>query len=131
MAHRGPDGSGQAATLGLGAESASPPVAPKHPVTRVHHGLARTDDYAWLRDENWQQLMQDTSVLKPEIRAYLEAENAYATAATAGTAELREQLFAEMRGRIKEDDSPVPTTDGPFAYSMRYIEGGQHPMLVR
>lgn len=131
MANRAPDGSGQAATLGLGAEPASPPVAPKHPVTRVHHGLARTDDYAWLRDENWQQLMQDTSVLKPEIRAYLEAENAYATAATADTAELRERLFAEMRGRIKEDDSTVPATDGPFAYSIRYVEGGQHPMLVR
>ena len=47
----------------------------------------------------------------------------------ADTEALQETLFKEMRGRIKEDDSTVPSPDGPWAYAMRYVEGGQHPLL--
>ena len=55
-------------------------------------------------------------VLDPEIRAHLEAENAYQAALMADTEALQKTLFAEMKGRIKEDDSSVPMKDGPFAY---------------
>ncbi len=89
-----------------------PPVAEKRPVTDVRHGIARTDDYAWLRADNWREVMRDPSVLAPDIRAYLEAENDYAEAAMADVEGLRLALFEEMRGRIKEDDSSVPTPDG-------------------
>ena len=54
----------------------NPPLAAKHPVTVEHHGVALTDDYAWLRASNWQEVMRDPSLLAPDIRAYLEAENA-------------------------------------------------------
>ena len=67
----------------------------------------------------------------PSIRAYLEAENAYAKAALAHTEPLQEKLFAEMKGRIKEDNSTVPSPDGPHAYFIRYREGGQHPIACR
>ena len=53
------------------------------------------------------------------LRKYLEAENAYAERALAGTTALQEALFAEMKGRIKEDDSTVPANDGPYAYYLR------------
>ena len=75
--------------------------------------------------------MRDPSVLDPAIRAYLEAENDYAKAALAHTEPLQETLFAEMKGRIKEDDSTVPSPDGPHAYYVRYREGGQHPIACR
>ncbi len=109
----------------------APPIAAKHPETVTHHGHTRTDDYAWLRAENWQEVMRDPSVLAPEIRAYLEAENAYFEARMADTEALQEALFQEMRGRIKEDDSSVPAPDGPWAYAVRYVEDGQHPLFVR
>lgn len=108
-----------------------PPVAPKRPVTVTHHGMSRTDDYAWLRADNWQQVMREPSALPAEIRAHLEAENAWVDAQMADTAALQERLFAEMKGRIKEDDSSVPAADGPFAYATRFVEGAQYPMLVR
>ena len=75
--------------------------------------------------------MRDPSLLDPDIRAYLEAENAYAQAALAPTEPLQDALFAEMRGRIKEDDAGVPAADGPFAYFSRHREGGQHPLICR
>ena len=51
------------------------PRAPKQPVTSLHHGVALTDDYGWLRAANWQDVMRDPGVLDPAIRAYLEAVN--------------------------------------------------------
>ena len=47
------------------------------------------------------------------------------------TAELRKTLFAEMKGRIKEDDSSVPSPDGPYAYGMAFVTGGEHPRYFR
>ena len=61
------------------------PLARRHPVTTQHHGIALSDDYAWLRAGNWQEVMRDPSLLDGEIRGYLEAENAYMTSELAGT----------------------------------------------
>ncbi len=109
----------------------SPPVAARRPKVERHHGVELVDEYAWLRARNWQDVMRNPSVLAPDIRKYLEDENAYTLAALEDTAELQVRLFAEMRGRIKEDDSSVPAPDGPFAYFRSYVTGGQHPRLSR
>jgi oligopeptidase B len=100
-------------------------------LTWVHHGIARVDDYTWLRAANWQAVMRDPALLDPEIRAHLEAENAYTKAVMADTEALQERLFAEMKGRIKEDDASVPAPDGTFAYYTRYVTGAQHPLFCR
>ncbi|AVA20799.1 MULTISPECIES: S9 family peptidase [unclassified Rhizobium] len=109
----------------------TPPAAAKKPVTDTRHGISRSDDYAWLRADNWQAMFKDTSILDPEIRAHLEAENAYMNAAMADTKELQKALFAEMKGRIKEDDSSVPVKDGPYAYGTLYVTGGEQPHYFR
>ena len=107
------------------------PTALKKPVTDTRHGITRTDDYAWLRDENWQAMFKDPSILDPEIRRHLEAENAYMKAAMADTEALQKTLFSEMKGRIKEDDSSVPVKDGPYAYGTFYVTGGEQPSFFR
>lgn len=108
-----------------------PPRAARRDSVRTVHGVALADDYAWLRADNWREVMRDPSVLDPGIRAYLEAENAYADAWFAPFADLRAKLVAEMRARIKEDDSSVPVPDGAYAYYSRHREGGQHPLACR
>lgn len=107
------------------------PVAEKRSVEIRQHGQTRVDDYGWLRDENWQEVLRDPDVLRPDIRAHLETENGYYEQATADLENLRETLYQEMRGRIKEADSTVPAPDGPFAYAVRYREGGEYPVFVR
>ncbi|MFW5969300.1 MAG: S9 family peptidase [Halofilum sp. (in: g-proteobacteria)] len=113
------------------ATSVQPPVAATVPVESVHHDHRRVDPYAWLRSDNWREAMQDPQQLPPDIRAYLEAENAWAEAATAVARPLRERLTAELRARIREDDSTVPQPHGPWLYYLRYREGGQHPLICR
>ncbi|MFN3132796.1 S9 family peptidase [Roseibium sp.] len=108
-----------------------PPRAEARPVQIETHGITRQDAYSWLRADNWQEVMKDPSVLDADIRAYLEAENAYHEAQMAPKKALQETLFSEMRGRIKEDDSAVPSPDGPYAYSLKYKTGGQQPIFYR
>ncbi len=107
------------------------PKAPKKPVTDTRHGITLTDDYAWFRADNWQQMFRDPSILDAGIRTHLEAENDYQKAAMADTEALQKTLFAEMRGRIKEDDSSVPVKDGPFAYGTFFVTGGEQPRYFR
>ncbi len=107
------------------------PMAKRLPAVTTRHGIEIVDDYAWLRASNWQDVMRDPSLLDPEIRAHLDAENAHTAAQLADTRDLQEVLFAEMKGRIKEDDSSVPSPDGPFEYYASYVIGGQYPLLVR
>ena len=110
----------------------TPPVAPRKPTDLpALHGRRRTDDYAWLKDEHWPQVMRDPAVLRADIREYLEAENAYKEAMLEPTRALRATLFEEFRGRIREDDASVPEKDGAWAYYHRYREGGQHPVMCR
>ncbi|ADM09062.1 peptidase S9, prolyl oligopeptidase [Parvularcula bermudensis HTCC2503] len=109
----------------------TPPVAEKRPMTIDQHGIERTDSYGWLRDENWQEVLRDPSTLNADIRRHLEAEVAYYQEATAHLSDLRATLVSEMRGRIKEDESAVPMPDGPYAYYVRYREGGDYPVYAR
>lgn len=109
----------------------SPPRAQKKPHSFTRHGATISDDYAWLRAGNWQQVMREPATLDPEIRDYLEAENDHTQKTLAGTEALQATLFEEMKARIKEDDSSVPSPDGIWAYYSRYVTGGQYPLFCR
>src|SRR5215475_434710 len=98
----------------------APPTAPKRPHRIEQLGRVRVDDYAWLKDDNWQQVLRDPKALRADVREHLEAENAHTKAQLADTEKLQAALFEEMKGRIKEDDASVPTPDGPFDYYARY-----------
>jgi oligopeptidase B len=112
-------------------ETNKPPVAPRRPHSFTTHGITVTDDYAWLKDANWQEVLRAPQVLDADIRRYLEAENTYADGLLGHTDALQRKLVREMRGRIKEDDSSVPSPDGAYAYFRKFREGGQHELFGR
>ncbi|MGA0531948.1 S9 family peptidase [Hansschlegelia sp. KR7-227] len=109
----------------------SAPAAPRRAFERMVHGVRLSDPFAWLKADNWRETIRDPSLLPPDIRAHLDAENAYCKALLGPLDPLKARLVAEMRGRIKEDDSSVPVRDGPYAYAVRHRAGGQHPLIVR
>jgi oligopeptidase B len=114
----------------LTRQKAPPPVAKRRVETSLH-GMTLSDDYGWLKAENWQEILRDPGALPGDIRAVIEAENSYAQAVLAPARKLRAALVKEMRGRIKEDDSGVPWADGPWLYYARHTAGGQHPHFCR
>ena len=108
------------------------PVAARKSHVVTFHNIQRDDPYHWLRADNWQEVMQKPETLAPDIRAYLEAENAFYEAEFGmRTEKLRETIYKEIRGRIKEDDSGIASPDGPWAYNSRMLEGKQYPLIVR
>ncbi|MBL8596287.1 MAG: S9 family peptidase [Devosia sp.] len=110
----------------------TPPLADRRQHAITQHGVTRQDPYAWLRADNWQEVMQAPDTLPADIRAYLEAENAYVAAGfEAPQGELIEAIYREIRGRIKEDETDLPDPDGPWAYNSRMEEGRQYPLIVR
>ncbi len=109
----------------------SPPRAARKASQRRFHGRVLRDDYAWLAAENWREVLRDPAALPGDIRKLLEAENAYCESVLGPLEPLRAKLVAEMRGRIKEDDSETPWPDGAFEYYERYREGGEHPLYCR
>ena len=108
-----------------------PPVAARKPVRLTTHGIERVDDYAWLRNPKSREAIRNPSRLAPDILAYLQAENAYAEAVLAPLSGLRVKLVEEMKARIEQNESGVPSPDGPYAYWSKYAPGAEHPRIVR
>jgi oligopeptidase B len=106
--------------VSLGAQPNAPPVAAKIPNVVTRHGETLTDNYYWFRDKT-----------NPAVIAHLTAENAYTSAMTAGTQTLRDALYAEMVGRIKETDLSVPSFDAPYYYYTRTQQGQPYPIYCR
>ena len=102
------------------AKEAEAPVARMVETVFTDHGVERIDEYYWLRERE-----------NPEVISYLEAENAYTEAQMAATVDLQDELFEEIKGRIKQDDSSVPYKDGAYWYYTRYEEGRQYPIHAR
>ena len=107
------------------------PVAERRRQSFEAFGHTVHDEYAWLKANNWQEVLKNPEALPADIRAYLDAENTYTHSVLGSLDELRTKLVGEMRGRIKEDDSSVPAPDGSYAYFTRYRTGGQHALIGR
>lgn len=105
-------------------QALEPPVAPRIPYTVKSPQGDRVDEYYWLRDD-------DTKAKRPEIMSYLRAEKTYADAYMAPLQPLKARLVAEMRARIKEDDSSVPYYDNGYWYWRHFATGAEYPVYFR
>lgn len=101
-------------------ETISPPLAAVKPKQLEKHGDVRTDNYYWLNERE-----------NPEVIDYLNKENAYYNAMTAGQKQFQKDLFEEMKGRIKEDDSSVPYFYNGYYYITRFEKGKDYPIYAR
>ena len=102
------------------SDKIQPPVAKIIPKTLEKHGDKRIDNYYWLNERE-----------NPEVIAYLNKENEYYQKSTAHTKQLQEELFLEMKGRIKEDDSSVPYLYNGYYYITRFEKGKDYPIYSR
>lgn len=101
-------------------DTLKPPVAKIVPHTLEKHGDVRTDNYFWLNDRE-----------NPEVIDYLNKENEYYQKMTAHTKPLQEDLFKEMKARIKEDDTSVPYFYNGYYYITRFEKGKDYPIYAR
>ena len=110
-------------TIGLSRAGSLFPEGPRAkavPHQLEQHGHVRVDEYYWLNDRS-----------NPEVLAYLQAENDYATTLRRHTAQLEKTLFDEIKGRIKQTDLSVPFKLEDYVYYVRYEEGKEYALYCR
>jgi len=103
----------------------APPQAEQRPYSYVRHGVTVEDPWHWLRDPKYPE------VDDPDVLAYLHSENAYFETWAGQNKHLIDQLFEEMKSRIKEDDSSVPIRDGDYLYWWAFTSGAQYRSWYR
>ncbi len=106
-------------------DSSNPPIARRVPHAYTHHGITVEDPYAWLRDPGY------PDVKDADILGYLNEENAWFEAAMKPHRGLVDTIVAEMKGRIKDDDSSVPQKDGDYVYWYAFDAGAEYPKWYR
>ncbi|KAG9131845.1 hypothetical protein Leryth_016573 [Lithospermum erythrorhizon] len=109
-------------TTTMSAITKTPPIAKKVPHKMEMFGDVRIDEYYWMRDD---------SRTNPQVLAHLHQENEYTDFVMKGTKELEDQIYAEIRGRIKEDDISAPKRRGPYYYYTRTLEGKEYVQRCR
>ena len=111
-------------------KNTTPKLRKETKVIKIHtHEL--TDDYAWIKQDNWQEVLQKPEVLNPEVLNYLKEENKFTDSQLEDQETLKETIFKELKGRIKDKDSSVPIKDGDFSYFTEYNEKSEYPCYKR
>ena len=95
------------------------------------HNSTRIDNYFWMRLTDEQKIAKNKDVQTQKVEAYLNSENEYFNQVTASTNNFQKELFEEMKGRIKEDDTSVPYFRNQYFYITRFEKGSQYPIYSR
>lgn len=107
------------------------PKAEIQPKSLTIHNSTRIDNYFWMRLTDEQKIAENKDAQTRKVEAYLNSENEYFDKVTASTNNFQKELFEEMKGRIKEDDTSVPYFRNQYFYITRFEKGSQYPIYSR
>ena len=95
------------------------------------HNEDLPDNYTWIKQKNWQEVLKNPTKLNDEVANYLTEENAFVKEQLKEKEQLETEIFQELKGRIKDKDSSVPLRDGAYYYFSEYEEGSEYPSFKR
>lgn len=107
------------------------PIAEKNPEELSIHGDVRIDDYYWMKLSDEQKMAEEPDAQTQKVVDYLGAENEYREKMMSHTDAFQEELFEEIKGRIKQTDMSVPYKNNGYFYITRYEEGKEYPIYSR
>jgi len=107
------------------------PQLEKKPELKSCHNVNWEDNYSWVHQSNILEVLRDSSKLVPEVRSYLEKENAYTEYHLEDTKDIQKQLFNEIKGRIKLDDESLPYKDTHYEYWTKTTTKGNYSIKLR
>ncbi len=107
------------------------PQLEKKPELKSCHNVNWEDNYSWVHQSNILEVLRDSSKLVPEVRSYLEEENAYTEYHLKDTINIQKQLFNEIKGRIKLDDETLPYKDTRYEYWTKTTTKGNYSIKLR
>ena len=95
------------------------------------HNIEWEDNYSWIHQGNILEVLKDKSKLDPEVKNYLEEENAYTEHHLNDTKNIQRKLFDEIKGRIKLDDESLPYKDHTYEYWTKTTTEGNYSIKLR
>ena len=107
------------------------PQLKKKPEIKSCHSVKWEDNYSWIHQKNILEVLKDSKKLNPEVRKYLEEENLFAKMHLDDTKKIQEDLFNEIKGRIKLDDESLPYKDYEYEYWTKTTKKGNYPIKLR
>ena len=107
------------------------PQLRKKPDIKSCHNTSWEDNYSWIHQNNILEVLKDSSKLLPEVRKYLEEENAYTEHHLENTKQIQKELFNEIKGRIKLDDESLPYKDINYEYWTKTTTEGNYSIKLR
>ena len=107
------------------------PQLEKKPELKSCHNVNWEDNYSWVHQSNILEVLKNSSKLIPEVRNYLEKENAYTEHHLKNTKDIQKKLFDEIKGRIKLDDESLPYKDVQYEYWVKTTKEGNYPIKLR
>ena len=107
------------------------PQLEKKPELKSCHNVNWEDNYSWVHQSNILEVLRDSSKLVPQVRNYLEEENAYTEYHLKDTKSVQKQLFDEIKGRIKLDDESLPYKDTHYEYWTKTTTKGNYSIKLR
>ena len=107
------------------------PKARKRLVEKVIHNKKLSDQFDWIRDDNWQEVLRSPNVLKKNIRKYIDNENQWTNENLTILKPLEKKIFNEIKNKIKEEDRSIPQKDGNWLYFSETKKNKQYSILSR
>ncbi len=107
------------------------PQLQKKPEVKSCHDVFWEDNYSWIHQKNILEVLKDSSKLLPEVRKYLEEENAYFEYQMKNTKDSQKKIFDEIKGRIKLEDQSLPFKDVRYEYWTKTTEKGNYSIKLR
>ena len=107
------------------------PQLQKKPEVKSCHDVSWEDNYSWIHQKNILEVLKDSSKLLPEVRKYLEEENAYFEYQMKNTKDSQKKIFDEIKGRIKLEDQSLPYKDVRYEYWTKTTEKGNYSIKLR
>jgi oligopeptidase B len=95
------------------------------------HNEELIDNYSWIKQKNWKEVILDPNKLNALVKKYLDEENLFKQDQLKDIKDIEKKLFEELKSKIKNEDNSVPKKDGNYFYSHKYKENSEYPIYYR
>ncbi|MEY3907188.1 MAG: hypothetical protein RLZ52_254 [Pseudomonadota bacterium] len=95
------------------------------------HNEELIDNYSWIKQKNWKEVILDPNKLNTAVKKYLDEENLFKEEQLKDIKDIEKKLFEELKSKIKNEDNSVPKKDGDYYYAYKYNKNSEYPIYYR
>ena len=95
------------------------------------HNEELIDNYSWIKQKDWKEVILNPNKLNTQVKKYLDEENLFKENQLKDINDIEKKLFEELKSKIKNEDNSVPKKDGNYFYGYKYNKNSEYPIYYR